>query len=334
MKRFVEMLKETFSRWSDDESPRLGAALAFYTILSLSPLLVLAVGIAALVFGAGTAQQAIMEQAEAAIGAEGAKTVATAMQSARQPAAASIAGILSLVVLLFGASGVFVELRAGLNKVWDVPPAATSGIGAWIKDRLVSMGMVLGIGILLLVFLAVSTALAVVARAVPQAVPIPGALMQVLAIVVGLAGFALVFAVVFRYVPQTDIQWRLVWPGALFAAVLFEIGRLALGIYLRTAAVGSAYGAAGSLVVVIVWLYYTSQIFYFGAEFTRVWAGHHGWQPEQQPAAEEAVEEPVPVPARPPAAEPSGRPAPQPVWSRVLAAGALAAVALRFLRRQ
>ena len=282
MRRIKELLQETFSRWNAHEAPRLGAALTFYAILSLSPLLVLSVMIAGLVFGEDAARQHIMQQAQALMGADGAKTMAEAMREARQPGLASVAGLLSLAVLLFSASGVFVELRSALNKVWEVSPEKTSGMWEWIKDRFFSAGLVLALGFLLLVLLLVSTALAVTAAAFERLLPLPEPLTYAFSALISLAGVASIFALIFKHVPEIEIGWRRVLPGALFTAVLFEIGRFAIGLYLGTAAVGSTYGAAGSLVVVIVWLYYASQIFYFGAEFTRAWAERKGWRPERE----------------------------------------------------
>jgi membrane protein len=337
MSRIKEMLQESFSRWSDHEAFRLGAALTFYTILSLSPLLVLMVGVAALVFGADAARQAIMEQAQAVIGAEGAQTIATAMDEARQPGAAGIAGLLSLGVLLFSASGVFMELRSALNKVWDVAEEKTTGAKAWIKDRLFSVGMALALGFLLLVFLVVSTVLSVLTGVLEQWLPLPGPAMYAIGVAIALTGVALVFALIFKYVPKIDIGFRQVLPGAFFTAVLFEIGRLGLSYYLGSAAVGSAYGAAGSLVVVLVWLFYASLIFYFGAEFTRVWAERHGWrrQRAEAPARAEEPERERSPGARDSEAQPQLRPAPA-AGRRGLAltAGALAAMAMMAFRRR
>lgn len=324
MRRIKELIQETFSRWNAHEAPRLGAALTFYTILSLSPLLVMAVAIAALVFGADGARQQIMHQAQSLIGKEGADTVASAMQNAQQPHAASLAGLVSIATLLFGASGVFVELRSALNKVWDVKPSETSGVMAWIKDRFFSIGMVLALGFLLLVSLLASAVLAALANWFTGLLPMPEAVMQAISIAIGLAGTTLIFSLIFRYVPQTDMEWRRILPGAFFTAILFELGRFAIGMYLGQAAVGSAYGAAGSMVVVIVWLYYSSQIFYFGAELTRGWAERHGWQPAAAAAPEPEPERRIePAPFHP--AGPRGL---------ALAAGALAAMAMMIFRRR
>lgn len=347
MRKIKELLQETFSRWSAHEAPRLAAALTFYAILSLSPLLVLAVMIAGFVFGQEAARQQIMEQAQGLIGAEGASTVGTAMQSARQPRAASIAGLLSLAVLLFSASGVFVELRSALNKVWDVAPEKSTGMWEWIKDRFFSAGLVLALGFLLLVLLLVSTALAALTGVIQRYIPLPTPVMYLISIAISLGGVTFIFAAIFKYVPEIDVQWRRLLPGALFTAVLFEIGRFAIGLYLGTAAVGSAYGAAGSLVVFLVWLFYASLIFYFGAEFTRVWAERKGWRPERAAERERAValqptekpgrtREGAPSPAVARGAAPERlEPAPEAGRSGLaLAAGALAAMAMLFYRKR
>lgn len=267
--RLWPIFRQTFSAWSGHDAPRLGASLAFYSILSLAPLMILIVAIVAMVFGHSTAQDQIVAQVEAMIGNEGANAVRGMMQHAQKPAAGTLASIVGLITLLFGASGVFGELQAALNKIWDVQPAA-AGIWATIKQRFFSFGMVLAVGFLLLVSLVLSAALAAMGKFFGGILPLPELALNAIHILVSLTGIAFLFALIFKYVPQTKVAWRDVWVGAVATALFFTLGKHLIGLYLGKAAVGSPYGAAGSLVVVIVWVYYSSMIFLFGAQFTRV----------------------------------------------------------------
>ena len=264
-------LRETFSAWSDHEAPRLGAALAFYTILSLAPLLILTIAVVALVFGHSTAQDQIIGQVEGMIGHDGGIAVRDMIErAAAKPASGTFASIVGVITLLFGASGVFGELRAALNKMWDVKPDTGGGIRGTIQQRFFSFGMVLGVGFLLLVSLVLSAGLATLGKFFGEILPFPEFVLSGINFVVSLTGIAFLFALIFRYVPETKIAWKDVWFGASATAFFFAIGKYLIGLYLGKAAVGSAYGAAGSLVVVIVWVYYSAMIFLFGAEFTHV----------------------------------------------------------------
>ena len=266
------LLRKTFSAWNDHEAPALGAALAFYSILSLAPLLVLVVAIGAMVFGHSAAQDQIIAQVEAMIGKDGADAVRGVLQHAQQPASGTFASVVGVITLLFGAAGVFGELRVALNKIWDVKPNPAAGVWGVIKQRLFSFGMVLAVGFLLLVSLIFSAVLAALGKFLSGALPPPETVLSGSNIFISLAGIAFLFALIFKYVPETKIAWRDVWVGALATAFFFTLGKYLIGLYLGKAAVGSPYGAAGSLVVVIVWVYYSSMIFLFGAEFTHALA--------------------------------------------------------------
>ena len=263
-------LNKTFSAWNDHEAPRLGAALAFYTILSLAPLVILVIAIAALIFGHTTAQNQLLWQVESMIGPQGAEAVKGMIEHAQEPGSGLFASIAGLLTLLFGASGVFGELRSALNKMWDVKPDIDSGIWWTVKQRFFSFGIVLAVGFLLLVSLVISAVLAALGKFCQGFLPMPEFALHGINFVISLAGVIVLFALIFRYVPETTIAWKNIWVGATVTALLFTIGKFLIGLYLGKAAVGSAYGAAGSLVVIIVWVYYSAMIFLFGAEFTRV----------------------------------------------------------------
>jgi membrane protein len=271
-KNLWPLLHRTFSDWNDHEAPRLGAALSFYTILSLAPLIILVIAVVALAFGRSTAQDQILDQVQGMIGRDGAIAVRTVIEHAEKPASGRLTYIVGVITILFGASGVFGELRSALNKIWSVKPESAGGVVSLIKQRFFSFGMVLAIGFLLLVSLVISAALEASGRFVGGILPIPEIVLRGINFIVSFAGVAVLFALIFKYVPETKIAWKDVRVGAIATASLFTLGKFLIGVYLGKAAVGSAYGPAGSLIVVIVWVYYSSMIFFFGAEFTHVLA--------------------------------------------------------------
>jgi membrane protein len=263
-------LKQTVSSWLGHEGPRLAASLSLYSLLSLAPLVILAIALASLVFGESAAQAALVDEIRDLMGAEGARTVQTVIEHGKEPHAGTIASVIGIIILLAGASSVFGELQSALNKIWDVQPAAESGLVSLIKSRLLSFALVLGFGFLLLVSLVFSAALAAFGHLFSAHLALPTAMLAATNALVSFVGIFVLIALVLKYVPDVRLRWRDVWPGALATALLFTIGKGLLGLYLGKAAVGSAYGAAGSLIVVILWVYYSAMIFYFGAEFTRI----------------------------------------------------------------
>jgi membrane protein len=275
IKAAIPLLKETYKRWSGHQAPRLGASLAFYTLLSLAPLLILTAAVIALVFTKETAHKDLVDQARQMMGTRGADIVNSLLATAQQPSSGIFASIVAFLILLFGASGVFIELRGALNTIWEVKAQANAGWKGMLKERLFSFGMVLSIGFLLLVSLLLSAALAFIGKFFGQLVPIPPAVLEAANFVLSFAVITVLFALMFKFVPAVRIPWRDVRIGAIGTALLFTIGKFLLGLYLGKASVGSAYGAAGSLVAVIVWVYYSAQIFFFGAEFTRVYSDSH-----------------------------------------------------------
>lgn len=264
------MLAETLRGWLAHEGARLAASLSLYSLLSLAPLVILSIAIASLAFGQQQAQQAVVNQVRDMMGDAGASAVQTVIEYGKTPDRGGIASIIGIITLLFGASSVFGELQSALNKIWNAEPDDDSGVMSIVRSRLFSFAMVLSLGFLLLVSLLFSATLAALSGYFSQRLSIPTLLLGTLSEVVSIAAIAGLIAVIFKYVPDVRLSWRDVWDGALATALLFTVGKWLLGLYLGKAAVGSAYGAAGSLIVVIVWVYYSAMIFYFGAEFTRV----------------------------------------------------------------
>jgi len=263
------LLSATYQEWSQHDAQTQGAALSYFTVLSLAPLLMIAVSIAGLAFGKQVVQAQIVQQMKALVGA-GADAIQTMLTHAQSPKAGVIATIVGFVVLLFGASGVFTQLRKALNRIWDVQPSATAGWFGILRQQFFSFTMVVGIGFLLLVSLLVTTFVAGLGKFAGNY--LPAGLLQVGNVLVALVVITCVFALVYRFVPEQTLPWRRLWPGSLATAILFEVGKYLLGLYLGRASVTSAYGAAGSLVVLLIWVYYSSQLFLFGAEFTRIYA--------------------------------------------------------------
>jgi membrane protein len=274
------LLPRTFSAWNDHDATTISAALAFYSILSLAPLIILAVPFLAIVFGHSTAREQILAQVQAVMGYEGAEAVRAMLEQPQKPSSGIVATIIGIVTLLFGASGVFIELRSALNTMWDVKPQEGGAIARLVRERLVTFGMVLAVGFLLLVLLTASAATDALGKFASGFLPAPAILVTIVNRVVSFAGIAILFGLIFRYVPETSVAWKDVWLGAVVTSLLFAAGKFLIGLYLSKAVPGSAYGAAGSLIAVILWIYYSSMIFLFGAEFTHQLAAVRGanWQ--------------------------------------------------------
>jgi membrane protein len=285
IKKAISFGKETYRKWSDRNAPRLGASVAFYSILSFAPLLVLVSAAIGLIFGDNNAHGALVNEARQVIGEHGADTVDSLLKNAQKPSSGIFASLVAFIALLFGASGVFAELQDALNIMWDAPKQNVSGVLALLKQRLFSFGMVLSVGFLLLVSLLLSAGLAYFGHSLSEIAPLPPVVLQIVNFVISIAVITVLFALMFKYVPAVPVSWREVAVGSIVTALLFAIGKFLLGIYLRRATVGSTYGAAGSLVAVVVWIYYSAQIFFFGAEFTRVYADAYRGRPSHQTAA-------------------------------------------------
>jgi membrane protein len=271
------LLKEAGKKFLADNGPRLGAALAFYTALSLSPLLLAVVAIAGLVFGQEAARGEIVEQLRDTVGQEAATVVERLVAQSAVTTEGVIATVIALAVLAFGASGVFAELQSSLNTIWQAPGRKPTG-GVWsvVKARLLSFSLVCGTAFLLLASLVVSAVLSAVNQTVTGWMPGTDLLAQVANFALTFVLLALLFAMIFQWLPETDLAWSDVWVGAAITALLFSLGKYLIGLYLGRAAVGSAYGAAGAFVVLLAWVYYSSQIVLFGAELTYVYAKRFG----------------------------------------------------------
>ncbi|HWC98239.1 MAG TPA: YihY/virulence factor BrkB family protein [Candidatus Sulfopaludibacter sp.] len=276
MKTLRELLKTTTDLWSEINAPRLGAALSFYTMLSLAPLLVTCVGIAGLVFGRAAAQGKVVSQLQDLIGVQGGQAIQDALLHAGGISSGLAAAAVGVFLLLFGASGVFGELRDSLNLVWGVKSASYGGVKGFLRYRFVSFAMVVGIGFLLMVSLVFSAIIAAAGKYLSGFMPMPEGLLHGFNFLFSFLAVTVLFALLYIAVPDVRIEWQDVWIGAAVTSALFSAGKFLIGLYLGKASVGSAYGAAGSLVVFLVWVYYSAQIFFLGAAFTRMFAERHG----------------------------------------------------------
>ena len=270
------LLKQTYQKWSEDKAPRLGAALAYYTVFSLAPLLVVVIALAGLVFGQKAAEGQIVGQLGGLVGEQSAQAIQGMIANAWKPKSGIVATILGTATLLLGASGVFGQLQDALNTVWGVKPKPNLGIWGMLRQRFASLTTLLGTAFLLMVSLVLSAALAAVGTAFHHWLPVPEAVLQALEFLISFGVITLLFAMMFKLLPDIKMSWGDVWLGAVVTALLFTIGKFALGLYLGKSDIGSSFGAAGSLVILLVWIYYSGQILLFGAEFTAVYANSSG----------------------------------------------------------
>ena len=277
------VLSDSLKAWIDHRGASKGAALAFYTLFSMTPILVLAIAVAGHFFGAEAAQGEIIAQLQGLVGPNGAQAIQALLAAARNPASGLVATIVSSILLLVGATSVFAELKDSLDELWDIEQPLQSGIMALVRTRLLSFGLILVLAFLLLISLIVSAALAVLGR---YAGGIWSSSVTALSIQSSLLSFSVIaclFAVIYKMLPNVVLSWRDVWIGAVVTAALFSLGKYAIGLYLGNNAVASSFGAAGSVIALLLWVYYSAQIFFLGAEFTRQYALRFGsLQPERQ----------------------------------------------------
>ena len=288
------MVTTAVNAWLDDYAPSMGAALSYYTLFSLAPLLLIVIAVAGMVFGRDAAQGAVLAQLGGIMGPEGATAVEGMLKAAREPAKGVLATVIGVVALLIGATAIFAELQSALDRIWREPaPKHQSGIWYLLRTRLLSFGLVLGLGFLLMVSLVVSAALAALGQLWASSIQGWDVLLEILNFAVALAIFTLLFAMIYKIMPRARISWRDVWTGAAVTALLFTVGKVLVGLYLGRSALASGFGAAGSLVVLVAWVYYSAQIFLLGAEYTWVFANRRGSR------AGHAVAEAPSLPVRP-----------------------------------
>lgn len=319
MGAYLTVFRDAFREFHEDKAPRLGAALAYYTIFSIGPLLLIAVAMAGIFLGQEAARGQVSAELGKIFGSQMSKSLEEMIEAAAKPKSGMLATILGVITLILGASGVFGQLKDALNTIWNVEPKKAGGVTGFIKQRFLSMAMVLGIGFLLLVSLVFDAAISAMGKYFGRLIG-GEAVLQVLSLALSFAIAVVLFAAIFRVLPDLKIAWRDVWFGATFTAVLFVLGKWGLGVYLGKAAVGSAYGAAGSLVILLVWVYWSAQILFFGAECTQVYARKFGSLKGDTSKAEARAVAARPE-DRPRIAVPVVRPSQMPMYTRKSGAG-------------
>jgi membrane protein len=289
--RVFKLLKGTFDDWMEDKALRLSAALAYYSIFSIAPLLVIAISVAGLVLGDEAVRGQLYGQLKGYVGAQAAESVQSMVQSASKPAEGWIGAAVGFATLMLGASGVFGQLKDALNTIWEVKAKGGAGLWGFLRERLLNFGMVLVIGFLLLTSLLLTTALAALSGYFEALIGMPAFLGAILGFALSLGMVTTLFAFIFKVLPDVRIEWRSVWIGAVVTGLLFEVGKFGLSFYLGRESTASSFGAAGSVVLVLLWVYYASCILLFGAEFTQVYARESGHEIKSAAGAEAVTEE-------------------------------------------
>lgn len=282
VKSFFLMLKEAGRDWADDHASRLGAALAYYSIFSLGPLLLISLAIASFVFGEQAVSSELFEKLRSYVGDQGAAALQTMLKSAREKEFEGMAGIIGVGTLLFAATGVVVQLKDAFNAIWEVEPEKGKGLVLFVRKYLISIAAVLGLGFLLMISLVLSTLVAATGGWLGSLIPFPEPVMLAFNIGADFAIITLVFALMFKYLPDVDLRMRDVGVGAVFTSCLFLIGKYLISFYLGRQGLESSYGAAGSVILILVWIYYSAQILFFGAEFTQVYVNRVGRAPQPE----------------------------------------------------
>ena len=290
--RLWTVLKRAVTGWWSDNVPHLGAALSYYTLFSMAPILVVAMAIAGLVFGAEAVRGQIVGQIDALVGHDGAVALQAMLEGAAKPSSSVPATFIGVITFFLGATGAFLELQTALNAIWRVKPkASASFLRALIIDRLTSFGLVVGVGFLMLTSLLVSAGLAALHTYMGETFPGSAALWEGINVIISLAVISILFAMVYKLLPDVELAWSDVWVGGLVTAGLFTVGKFLIGLYLGTSTFASSYGAAGSVIVLLVWVYYSAQVVLLGAEFTREYVKEFGRKP---PPSEFATKDPAP----------------------------------------
>jgi membrane protein len=335
-KEAIALAKETLSNWSEDRAPSMGAAISYYSVFSMAPLLVIVIAVAGFFFGADQVQGAMFGQLADLMGESAAQAVNEMLKHAQEPKAGSIAGLASLFVLVLGATTVLAELQAALDKIWEVPESEKpkgNAIWLWIRTRILTFSLVLAMAFLMIISLVFSAALSTMGKWWGGMVGGWEALVHVLDLGVSFAMLTVAFAVIYKLMPSTHIRWKDVWVGAAATSLLFTIGKWAIGLYLGKSDVASAFGLFGSLALMMVWVYYSAQIFLLGAEFTWVWAHQYGSRRNKPQESQPEPEKAVPVPQLQPQLRIDPRPVrPRRNYVRAAASGGAFAIGVLLAR--
>ena len=276
-RKIWQTLRTIIDEYSNDKVPKLAAALSYFTVFSVAPLLVIAIAVAGAIFGADAAQGRIVQELKGLVGFEGAQLIQTAIKKTNETSGGTIATIISIVTLGIAATAAFIELQDSLNIIWKVKPKPGGAfLKEFIRNRLVSFGLVVGMGFLLLVSLLISAGLSALEEYLGSILSIPPVILQIVNVVISLGVVYILFALLFKILPDVQISWKDVRIGALVTTFLFVAGKYLIGLYLGRGSIGSTYGAAGSLAILLVWVYYSAQILFLGAEFTYVYATMFG----------------------------------------------------------
>jgi membrane protein len=286
LQNLYRLVREIVSVWMEGNTSSMGAAVAYYTIFAIAPLFIFVLAVAGFLFGHEAAQRELFSQVSSLVGHSGGEAIQATVAAADRPRAGVFATAIALIALFVGAGSVFVQLQSSLNAIWKVRPRPGQGLHNFIKSRLLSFAMLLGIGFLLLVSLVISAALAAAGKFMSTVIPAQEVAWHLVDFIVSLGLVTLLFAMIFKILPDVTLTWRDVWIGAFITALLFGLGKFLLGFYLGRSMLASAYGAAGSLVVLLIWVYYSVQILLFGAAVTRVWANKFGSHAEPVAGAE------------------------------------------------
>lgn len=291
-KGFVGIIKETYTQWSEHKASRLAAAFAYYAMFSMAPLLIVFTAVAALAFrDNGKVQSYIIQQLQTQLGPQAADTISSILLKSSKQGASTLATVIGIGTSLLGAAGLFGQLQDALNTIWEVAPKPNQGIMALVRARFLSFGMVLGTGFLFAVSMLLSVAIGALTKFMGDALPIPPGAIQAINELVTFGVLILMFAMIFKVLPDAEIGWKDVWVGAIVTSFLFTIGKYALGIYLSHVATSSPYGAASSLVLILLWVYYAAQILFFGAQFTQVYGTKYGTKIVPSPNAVAVTED-------------------------------------------
>jgi membrane protein len=282
MWQIIRLFRGAVWAWWEDNALRLGASLAYYTLFAIAPVLLVAIAVAGLAFGPEAVRGEIVTQLDALVGREGAQAVQTMLEGASRRQSGWLATIIGSITFVFAATGAFLELQTVLNTIWRVKPNPDANLTGFIRDRIRSFGIVLAIGFLLLVSLAFSAALSAANAWVDRHVPGVPLLWQILHTLVSLGIITALFAMLYRFLPDVKLEWKDVVTGAFVTALLFSVGKQAIGLYLGQSSTASSYGAAVSVIVLLLWVYYSTQIMLVGAEFTRLYAAAHGSRPKPE----------------------------------------------------